>query len=162
MAASMSASGGSWPVSRDLLQQVCVARPEVPAQLTLESLHVFKGDVVDMTVRSRVDNDNLILNGQGVVQPLLEELGQSIAAIELGLGNLVELRAEGRERLQLSELRQVDLQRAGDGTHRLDLGGATHPGDGVADVHGRAYARVEEVCLEEDCPSVMEITFVGM
>ena len=51
-----------------------------------------------------------------------------------------------------AELREVELQRPRDLLHRLDLGGAAHPAHRVADVDGRADARVEQVRLEEHLP----------
>ena len=84
------------------------------------------------------------------VERLLEQLGQAVAPVELGLRHLVELGAEGGEGLELAELGQVALERAHRRLHGLDLGGATHPGHRLAHVDGGADARLEQVVLEED------------
>ena len=67
--------------------------------------------------------------GTGCVEALLEQLGEPVAAVELGLGHLVELGAEGGERLELAELGQVELEGARHRLHGLDLGRAPHPAD---------------------------------
>ena len=81
-------------------------------QLGLETLHVLDRHVVDVPSHACVDDDDLLFDRQRDVQALLQQLRQAIAAVELGLGRLVELGAEGGERLELPELRQVDLERA--------------------------------------------------
>ena len=52
--------------------------------------------------------------GNGRVLRLLEQLDQAGTAVELGLGGLVEVGAEGGERLELAVLREVEAQAAGD------------------------------------------------
>ena len=61
-----------------------------------------------------VDHEHLLLDRHRRLRRLLEELGQAVAAVELCLGHLVELRAERGEGLELAELRQIDLERPGD------------------------------------------------
>ena len=108
------------------------------------------GDVVDVAPDAGVDHDNLFLDWQRDVQPLLQQFGEAIAAVKLSLRGLVELGAERRERLELAELGEVDLERPDDGLHRLDLGRAPDTGHRVADVHRRPHTGVEQVGLEED------------
>ena len=66
------------------------------------------------------------------------------------LRRLVEVGAEGGERLELAVLREVQAQAAGDRLHRLDLRRAADAGHRDADVDGRADTGVEQVGLEED------------
>jgi hypothetical protein len=68
---------------------------------------------------------HLLLDRHRRVEALLQQLGQAVAAVELALGRLVELRTEGGEGLEVAELGQVDLERSRDLLHGLDLGGAT-------------------------------------
>ena len=103
-----------------------------------------------MPVRAAVDRDHLLLDRHRRVQVLLQQLHQPVPTTELGRGHVVELGAEGRERLELTELREVELQRSGHGLHRLDLRGATDSGHRDAHVDRRAHTRLEEVVLQVD------------
>src|SRR5438552_1368043 len=69
---------------------------------------------------------------------------------ELLLRGFVELRAELGERLERSELRQVEPDPAGDVLHRLDLRVPADPRHGDADVDRRADAGEEQLRLEVD------------
>ena len=62
----------------------------------------------------------------------------------------VEIGAELREGGHFPVLRQLALERADGGLHRLDLRRRTDPRHRDADVHRRADALVEQVGLEED------------
>ena len=81
---------------------------------------------------------------------LLEDLDDARAALELGLGGLVELGAELRERLQLPILGEIETKTAGDGLHRLDLSVAAHTRHRDAHVDGRPDSGEEEAALEID------------
>ena len=59
-------------------------------------------------------DDHLLLDGHRAVERLLEQLDEPVAALELGLRHGVELGTERGERLELAELGEVELQRAGD------------------------------------------------
>ena len=113
-------------------------------------LHVLDGDVVEVAVGAGVDRHHLVLDGHRRVQRLLEQLDQPVAPLELGLGHRVELGAERGEGLEVAELGQVELQRAGHRAHGPDLGRATHAGHRDAHVDGRAHTGLEEVVLEVD------------
>ena len=52
--------------------------------------------------------------GYGAYCGLLEQLDHPLAAGELGLGGVVEVRGEGREGLEVAVLGQVHAERAGD------------------------------------------------
>ena len=52
----------------------------------------------------------------GEFRPLLQQLDETLAALELRLRHRVELGPERRERFELAELREVELQRS---RHRL-------------------------------------------
>src|SRR5207344_821220 len=81
---------------------------EVVEELALEALDVLDRDVVELAGGARPDRDDLLLHREGLVLRLLEQLDQAGAARELRLGRRVEVGAEGRERLELAELRQVE------------------------------------------------------
>ncbi len=98
---------------------------------------------------AQIETTWLLDRERGVLR-LLEQLDQAGTALELGLGGLVEVGAEGGERLELAVLGQVQAQAAGDRLHRLGLRRAADAGHRDADVDGRADTGVEQVGLEED------------
>src|SRR5205814_3948175 len=77
-------------------------------------------------------------------------LDRASAALELFLGGGVEVRREGRERLELAVLGEVEAQSAGDRAHRLHLRRATDARNRDADVHRGTNAGEEKIRLEED------------
>ena len=93
---------------------------------------------------------DLLLDRVGRVLRLLEQLHEALTAGELAAGGRVQVRGEHGERLLVAVLRQVQLQRAGDLLHGLDLGGAAHAGHRDAHVHGGTLVGVEQVGLQED------------
>ena len=96
------------------------------------------------------DRHDLLLDEQRRVEALLEEFGEPVAAVQLGLGDGIEVGAKRRKRLELSELLEVGLEGAHRGLHGLDLGGRTYPGHRDAHVDRRAHTRLEQVVLKED------------
>ena len=106
---SSSSPSGSVPLVRIVSRTDGVVALEVLHQLGGETLHLGHGHRVDPALGAGVDHQHLLLDRYGGVLRLLEQLGQAVAPVELGLGDLVELRAEGGERLELAELGQVEL-----------------------------------------------------
>src|SRR5690606_53371 len=80
---------------------------------------------------------------------LLEDLDDPAATLQLGERRGVELRPELGEGGQLTELRQVETQRAGDLAHGPDLSATTDTGHRLTGVEGRADALEEQVGLQE-------------
>src|SRR5688500_11474840 len=134
----------------DGVRERLVLRVHEAEQVALELLHLGDGDVVDVAVRDRVDDRDLLLQGDGLVLRLLHHLGDTLAATQLRLGRLVEVRAELRERGELAELREVGLQALHDRLHRLRLRIATDARHRETRVHRGPDALVEEVGLEVD------------
>ena len=71
-------------------------------------------EVVEEALVAGEDDGDLLLDGHGVEAALVEHLDHALAARQRPLGDLVEVGAELRERLQLAVLGQVELQAAGD------------------------------------------------
>ncbi len=71
-------------------------------------------------------------------------------------------RAELRKCRQLTVLRKIHTQPRKQPVHQLCLRRAAHAGDGKPDIHRRALPFVEKIGSRNICPSVMEITFVGI
>src|SRR5580698_4457443 len=94
----------------------------------------------------------MLLGGQGNVLPLLQDLDEPDASIEHVAGHLVEVAGKLREGGLLTVLGEVELQRAGDAPHRLDLRAAADATYGDADVDGGSHPGEEEIALEEDLP----------
>jgi hypothetical protein len=110
------------------------------------------GQRVDEALGAGEDDHDLALDRDGRVLALLEQLGQAGAAVELLARGRVEVAGELGEVGHRAELRELELERAGDAAHGLDLGAAADAADRDADVDGGPDARVEEVALEEDLP----------
>src|SRR5215204_2360069 len=121
-------------------------------EVSLEAAHLIDGDVVELTARRRPEDKHLLLDTNRPVLRLLQNLDEALTPRELLLRRAVEVGAELRERRQLAVLREVEAERARHLLHRLDLRRAAHARHRVADVDGRAVARVEEVSLKEDLP----------
>src|SRR2546421_4683273 len=94
----------------DLLQHARLVAAQEGDELLLEPPDGWHRNVVEGAVGAGVDGHHLLLDGNGRVEGLLEDLGQPVAPVELGLGDLVELGPEGGERLQLPELGQVEAE----------------------------------------------------
>ena len=89
-----------------------MAGAEPLEQLLLEAGDVVHRHGVEVAVGGGVERHHLLLDRHRAVEGLLEQLDEPVAAVEGGLGHLVELGAEGGERLELTELGQVALERA--------------------------------------------------
>ena len=101
-------------------------------------------------MNGRVQDGNLLFDGDGAVAVLLEHLDDALALGQTRLGVGVQVGAELGEALQLTVLRVDQLQRTGDLLHGLDLGVAADTGNRDAGVDGGADARVEQLRLKED------------
>ena len=89
------------------------------AGAALKMLHYFKEhdydvEIVDEPLRPREDRDDLLLDRQRLAVALLQQFDQPPAAVDQGLARLVQLGPEGRERFQLPEVGQLELESAGD------------------------------------------------
>ena len=88
--------------------------------------------------------------GNGLYWPCLSSSIRRAPRASCARRRRVEVGREHRERLERAVLREVELQRAGDLLHRLDLRGTTDAGHRDADVDGGALVGVEQVRLQED------------
>src|SRR5947208_3668634 len=123
---------------------------DVVEELTLEAAYVGNRHLVELAGGAGPHRDDLALDGERGVLRLLEQLDETGTALELRLRRLVEVGTEGRERLQLAVLREVEPQTTGDGLHRLDLRVAADSRHRDADVDRGTHTGVEQVGLEED------------
>src|SRR5437016_3084819 len=101
----------------DAAEYVRVARLDELVELGLERAHLRQRDLVEISVRARVDDRDLALHRERLVLRLLQQLDETRPAIETRLRRLVEVAAELRERGELAVLREVEPQRARDLPH---------------------------------------------
>ena len=123
---------------------------EEAVELALELADPRRRDVVELAVRRRVQDRDLLLDAERLVLRLLGDLRQLLAAGQLVAGRLVQVGRELGERGQRAVLGEVQLERRGDRLHRLGLRRGTHARDRDADVERGPLAGVEQVGLEED------------
>src|SRR5262245_26940897 len=134
----------------DRLADRGVVLRQVLLQALFEGLDPVDRDAVQVPARAGVHDHDLLLDGHRLVLGLLQDLDEPLAARQLVAGRLVQVARELRERGQLAELGQVELQLARDLLHRGRLGVAADARHADADVDRRPHARVEEVGLEVD------------
>ena len=108
------------------------------------------GHLVEPAGRAGPQRDRHLLDRVGRVLRLLEQRHQPLTTVELLARRGVEVGGEHRERLHRAELRQVDLERAGDLLHRLGHRRTAHAGHRDTDVDRRTLVGVEQVGLQED------------
>ena len=81
---------------------------------------------------------------------LLEHFHDAFAALELGFGGVVEVAAELRESCQLAELREIQLDGAGNLLHRFDLRGGSHAAHGEAHRNGGTHTLIKKVSFQKE------------
>mmetsp|Transcript_23314 Transcript_23314/g.69765 ORF Transcript_23314/g.69765 Transcript_23314/m.69765 type:complete len:262 (+) Transcript_23314:239-1024(+) len=118
----------------------------------LEAEDLLGGDLVEVAARARPEGGDDLLGLHGHKLLLLQELREDATAQQLVLRGGVQVGAKLRKGGHLAVLRQLELQRAGDLFHGLDLRGAAHAAHRKADVHCGPDALVEKLCLQEDLP----------
>src|SRR6478609_77811 len=134
----------------DAGEDALVAATQVVEELVLEAQHVVGRHVVEPTRGARPQRDRHLLDRVRRVLRLLEQRHQALAAVQLLARGGVEVGGEHREGLHGAELREVDLERAGDRLHRLRHRRAAHSRDRDAHVDGGALVGREQVGLQED------------
>src|SRR5688572_6229582 len=102
--------------------------PQIVQQLPLEAEHIVNRNLVHQALNTGPHRNDLLLHWIRRVLRLAEQLDQSSAAIELATSRRVEVRGEHRKSLHVAVLGELQLERAGDILHRLDLGRATDSG----------------------------------
>src|SRR5882762_11262274 len=98
-------------------------------QLSFKPTNVFYRNVIGKAVNRRPDDQHLLLDVHRLVLRLFQDFRQTLAASQLRLRRLVEVRSELSERSQLAILRQVETQTSGNLLHGFDLGRAADARD---------------------------------
>ncbi len=105
---------------------------------------------------------HLVLDRQRLALALVERLDEALAAGQRALRVGVEVGAELRERLEVAVLRELELEPAGDPLHRpICALPPTRETEMPTLIAGRT-PELNSCGSRKICPSVIEITFVGM
>src|SRR5262249_5643433 len=105
----------------DLLEDARVRALHECVQALFELAALLHWNIVQEALRTGVDNHDLLFQRQRMILPLLQDLHQTPAAIELILRALVQVAAKLGEGRELAVLRKAETQTAGDRFHRLRL-----------------------------------------
>ena len=109
----------------------------------------FYRNILEIIVDYREDYDDLVLDCYRRGLRLLEHGNYTFALCETRLSIRIKVRAELRERLELSVLRVFELQRTRYLLHGLYLSCAADTRYRDTGVYGGSYTRVEKLCLKE-------------
>lgn len=132
------------------LTNLGVVSLEVGKEVSLPGEDLVYGDGIEVTVNTGEDQGDHIADSHGGVLLLLEQLSQTLTAVESLLGRSIEIGTELGESSDLTVLGQEKLQGTSDLLHGLDLGSGTDTGHGETDVDGRADTLVEQFGLQEN------------
>jgi hypothetical protein len=117
-------------------------------EVNLETAYIFHSHIVKVTTDGRIKNHYLFFHRHRDVLTLLQDLGETLSALELSLGRPVKLGStELGKGCQFPVLSQVQLQPTGYLPHGPYLGITAHPGYGYADVQCRSGTGIEQVCF---------------
>ena len=119
-------------------------------KLSFEVPHLIYREVVEETAGAGKNDQNLFREWQRRKLLLLEDLDQTLSAIELVLRSFVEIAAKLGEGREFAILCEFELHASRHLPHGLDLGAAAHATDRDAHVHGRPHSAIEEVGFEKD------------
>ena len=128
----------------------------------LQLADLADGDTVEVAVDRREDAQDLLFDLERLILRLLQDLDEALAAIELRLRPFVEIAAELREGRQLAVLRQV--QTGEPATCRIALICAEPP-TRETELPTLIAGRTPWLKRSDSrniCPSVIEMTLVGM
>jgi len=103
------------------LQQLRLGIVEVIAQSGFEAPDILDGDIVKQSLAPGKYDCNLLFERNRRVRSLLQYFHPALAAVELGLGCLIELGTELRECGQLTILRQIEAQCSSNRAHGFYL-----------------------------------------
>src|SRR3954449_9630380 len=134
----------------DRVEDLDVLAAQQRQQTVLERAHLVDRQRIEIAVGAGPDHADLLFHLQRRELRLLQELGETRAAVEQALGRGVEVGAELRERRHFAVLRQLALDLAGDLLGGLGLRRGADARHRQTDVHRGADALEEQVGFEED------------
>jgi hypothetical protein len=137
----------------DVAQQLRLGRIQIRIKPFFEGVDVFDLEIVEVALGSGEQDDDLLFSGEWMELRLLEQFAQALAAVELVLRDFVEVAAELGEGGQFPVLGEIKLEGRTDLLDGLDGGGESYAG---------RWPELKRSVSRKICPSVMEITLVGM
>jgi len=120
------------------------------SEFGFEFSQVGGGDLIEMTLDTSVKDANLLLDGDGDVLLLVEELSKLLTSVKHVLGGGIQIGTELSEGSDFSVLSEIELEGTRHLLHGLDLSGGSDTGHGKTDVNGRSLTLVEKLSFEED------------
>src|SRR6185437_8389004 len=136
----------------DVVQQPGLRRVQILIKPVLKGANVRDLHVVEEALRPGVENNDLLFRRERMELRLLQQLRQTLSAIQLRLRGLVQITAELREGGQVAVLRQIELQSRANLLDGLDRRRETYARYRKSHVHSRTHAGVEQVGFEEYLP----------
>jgi len=127
-----------------------VLRSDVLSEFGFEFSHVGGSNLIEVTLDTSVKDANLLLNGDGYILLLVEELSKLLTSVKHVLGSGIQIGTELGKSSDFSVLSEIELERTRHLLHGLDLSGGSDTGHGKTDVNGRSLTLVEKLSFEED------------
>ena len=124
--------------------------PHLLQERHLEVIHLLQGEILQEALRAAIQDRNLLSDRHRRILRLDQKPVVLAALVKRHHGDRIHVAAELRERLKLTILCLVDLQRAGHLLHALELSASSHTRHRYSDIHSRAESLVEEVSLKEN------------
>ena len=135
---------------------------DVFVQLGLEPLHVGDGDVVEVAAGAGEDRDDLLLHRHRRVEVLLEQLGEAVAAVELGGDTLSSSEPNVANASSSRNCARSSFERADtDFMALIWAAPPTRDTEMPTSTAGRT-PDLKRSSIRYTWPSVIEMTFVGM
>ena len=123
---------------------------EVLVQGFFEGLDLVHWQIVHVALVDAIQRQRHFRDRHRGVLLLLHQLGDALAAFQLGAGGGVQIGSELGEGGQLTILRQCQSHTAAELLDGLGLGRAADAGHRDASVHGGANTGIEQIGFEED------------
>src|SRR5579863_6856685 len=133
-----------------LVHQRLLGAVEIRVEAVFEGADLVDLQVVEVALCTRKKNQRHLLPGEWLELWLLQQFRQARTAVELLLGERIEIGAELRERRQFAVLRKIEFERRAHLLHRLDGRRKPYARNRQADVYCRTHAGVEQVGLKKD------------
>ena len=123
--------------------------PHLLQERHLEIIHLIQHKILQETLSAAIQDRNLLSDRHRRILRLDQKPVVLAALVKRHHGDRIHVAAELRERLKLTILCLVYLQRAGHLLHALELSASSHTRYRYSDIHSRAESLVEQIRLKE-------------
>src|SRR5690554_3201433 len=134
----------------DALNQSFVLGFQGVAQGLLERLNLFDFEVVKVALGDAEQRNGKLPDLEWLILRLLQKFNNTLTALELATGRVVEVGSKLGKRCQFTVLSQVGTNTAGQFLDHFGLGCTTHTRYRNTSVDGGTHTGVEQVGLKED------------